>query len=302
MENLVKISEALIQNSQQTSTNFNPSSLLHSNAPQNFINSFNTHLEDSNSTKKKKNAVRMRFSPQEDQNLIRLVSIYGDQDWKKISTEISKTSHKVKRTSRQCKDRYINYLSPEIKNSQWTMEEDQCLIFHYLLTPYHWRSMTNLFPGRSEVSIKNRFNHLYKNGMRLLKPIIENSIPRNNLNQTMIKDLPNSNDDSISKSANQFLQQFNINKNSLKSVIDNLFNHDPTLINKFLLANQNQNNKNSSTDNNSNNNPQNSNDGNHNSSTDFASIFSQQANFDEILQLESDSEYFDPLSFLEMYH
>ena len=275
---------------------------------------------ESGTNKKKKSTVRMRFTPQEDQELARLVSVHGDQDWNKISAELSKQSQNVKRTPRQCRDRYVNYLSPEIKNSEWTVEEDQCLILHYLLTPYHWRSMTNLFPGRSEVSIKNRFNHLYKDGMRLLRPMIDTNIPKretnnNNANVRSHKPAenpPNSNETPTQHNSCQFLQQYKnvndlsgapINLNSLKSVIKNLFHYDSFLFNQLFMNGQNASAPQQSAENNAADHPEeaNSNTENRPSIFDNRGFASQQNNLDDILQLESDSEAFDPLAFLEMY-
>ena len=154
--------------------------------PKTVSNSDQNHSEPTQSKKIK----RIRFSPQEDKELIDLVSKYGDKNWKKISEEISKKSTiiessptKIYRTPRQCKDRYINYLNPEINARQWTAEEDQCLMINSLLNKTNWRSMQKLFPGRSEVAIRNRFNYLHRSYLKELKPTLASQISAIKLSQ-----------------------------------------------------------------------------------------------------------------------
>lgn len=192
--------------------------------------------QNDNSKSNKKKKIRMRFSPEEDEILINLVSTYGDQDWNKISAELTKQSPINKqRTPRQCKDRYINYLSPEITNSEWTSEEDQLLIFNFLQTPSHWKSMKILFPGRSEVAIKNRFKYLYKEGLNVLKPMIKEKIPSpakeiepNKQVQNLTKVNSNLAISPISSAPNHFLKQINKNlgpvtTNRVKTMVRDLF-------------------------------------------------------------------------------
>ena len=142
----------------------------------------------SESSTKKKFYTRTRFSPQEDKELIRLVSLYGENDWNKISLELyNQSQKKFQRTSKQCKDRYINYLSPDIQNKEWTLEEDQCLICYFCQYPYRWKILKKFLSGRSEVAIKNRFKHLQKDGMKFLRPMIG----QNQQNQVLINNFSN---------------------------------------------------------------------------------------------------------------
>lgn len=113
---------------------------------------------------KKRVISRVRFTIKEDQELINVVSTFGSNNWNKISEEFSK----------QCRDRYLNYLSPNIQNKkEWTIEEDKCLIFYYLLYPNRWHFITQFLPGRSEVSIKNRYKQIENETMNYMRPIIQ---------------------------------------------------------------------------------------------------------------------------------
>jgi hypothetical protein len=61
------------------------------------------------------------------------------------------------RTDRQIRERYLNYLAPNINKGIWTLEEDERLV--YILSTNKsksWKTFERFFPGRTDVSIKNR--------------------------------------------------------------------------------------------------------------------------------------------------
>ena len=61
---------------------------------------------------------RSQFSAQEDEKLTNLVKLYGDDNWDDISNLMKN------RNVRKCKERWFNYLAPNVKNCPWTPEED----------------------------------------------------------------------------------------------------------------------------------------------------------------------------------
>jgi hypothetical protein len=63
---------------------------------------------------------RQRFTEFEDAHLIQLVEQHG-QDWKLVS------SFMENRNQRQVKERYVNFLSPDVSKEKWSDEEDQLL-------------------------------------------------------------------------------------------------------------------------------------------------------------------------------
>jgi hypothetical protein len=68
---------------------------------------------------------KAKFSQEEDVKLMELVGEHGAENWQKIS------QHLHGRNSRQCRDRWLNYLSPEVVNGPWSREEEQLLIAKY---------------------------------------------------------------------------------------------------------------------------------------------------------------------------
>ena len=98
---------------------------------------------------------RRNFTKEEDERLLFLVQNYGVKNWEFISKMMPF------RTVRQCKDRYKNYLAPEINLKPWTNEEDLLLIKLFNELGQKWVQISRFFKGRSDNSIKNRwYNHL----------------------------------------------------------------------------------------------------------------------------------------------
>lgn len=101
------------------------------------------------------------FTCEEDKLLLQLVENYGKNDWKAISILMKKFN--FNRNTRQCKDRYYHYLDPSIKqNFEWTKEEDDLLLNKVIEIGNKWKTMESFFPGRTEISLRNRFKLLQR--------------------------------------------------------------------------------------------------------------------------------------------
>jgi hypothetical protein len=94
---------------------------------------------------------RQMFSAEEDKHLRELVAQYGERDWKQIVRNLPN------RTARQCRERYKNYLSPELTTDPWTEAEDDLLRQKYVEFGPKWAKIARSFKGRSDVSLKNRW-------------------------------------------------------------------------------------------------------------------------------------------------
>lgn len=96
---------------------------------------------------------RKKFTPEEDARLRFLVDRQGPKKWDLIAREMPG------RTSRQCRDRYKNYLVPGFFNGQWSEEEDELLLSMYLKHGSQWSKLSKFFKNRSANSLKNRWNY-----------------------------------------------------------------------------------------------------------------------------------------------
>ena len=100
---------------------------------------------------KKSKKQRKLFSPQEDAMLSNIMFTQTFQTWFAVAEKMPG------RTARQCRDRWVNYLSPSNKNGPWTPEEDQLLNEKYMEFGPQWTSISKFFDGRSENNVKNRW-------------------------------------------------------------------------------------------------------------------------------------------------
>ena len=121
-----------------------------------------SHQQQDSTTMKiqhKKTSSRQKFTAEEDQLLESLVNELGTHAWKKVAARM-KT-----RSTRQCRERYTNYLAPNVTNGPWTAAEDQLLEQKVQEMGQKWSKIAAFFEGRSDVNIKNRHALLVSKGL-----------------------------------------------------------------------------------------------------------------------------------------
>lgn len=99
---------------------------------------------------------REKFSKNEDKLLKQLVNKYGENDWTVIA---DKMPH---RNCRQCKERWCNYLSPQLNKSKWKPSEDELLIKKVDELGRKWVAISKFFHNRTDQMVKNRYNVLMR--------------------------------------------------------------------------------------------------------------------------------------------
>ena len=70
------------------------------------------------------------------------------------------------RLGKQCRERWLNHLDPNVKKDAWTPEEDAILVEGQKRHGNAWATIAELLPGRSENAIKNRWNSATHSKMR----------------------------------------------------------------------------------------------------------------------------------------
>ena len=99
---------------------------------------------------------KKKWSPDEDEKLRLGVSQLGENSWKRVSEEFV-----CARSPRQCRERWKNYLSTNTdKNIQWNVRSDKRLLYLYKKYGPNWARIASLMPGRSDISVKNRYQIL----------------------------------------------------------------------------------------------------------------------------------------------
>ncbi|CAM9384666.1 unnamed protein product, partial [Choristocarpus tenellus] len=120
------------------------------------------------------NHVRGPWSSEEDDHLRELVAHFGAKKWNFLAREFPG------RTGKQCRERWHNHVDERVNKTEWTKAEDQMLCDYQQLMGNKWSEMSRIFNGRSENSIKNRFNSLCARGMasRTSRPsdLLQNTI------------------------------------------------------------------------------------------------------------------------------
>jgi len=96
-----------------------------------------------------------KWSAEEDQIMKDMVAEAGGIEgvkWAQIAARCTG------RLGKQCRERWLNHLDPNISKQGWTTEEDQELFDKHTEIGNQWTKLAEHFPGRTENGVKNRFH------------------------------------------------------------------------------------------------------------------------------------------------
>ena len=91
--------------------------------------------------------------PPQDEILKAAVMKYGKNQWSRIASLLHRKSAK------QCKARWYEWLDPSIKKTEWSREEDERLLHLAKLMPTQWRTIAPII-GRTAAKCLERYELL----------------------------------------------------------------------------------------------------------------------------------------------
>ena len=89
----------------------------------------------------------------EDEIMKAAVMKYGKNQWSRIASLLHRKSAK------QCKARWFEWLDPSIKKTEWSKEEDEKLLHLAKLMPTQWRTIAPIV-GRTSAQCLERYEYL----------------------------------------------------------------------------------------------------------------------------------------------
>ena len=89
----------------------------------------------------------------EDEILKAAIMKYGKNQWARISSLL------VRKTPKQCKARWYEWLDPSIKKTEWTREEEEKLLHLAKIMPTQWRTIAPMI-GRTAAQCLEHYERL----------------------------------------------------------------------------------------------------------------------------------------------
>ncbi|KAG9008550.1 Pre-mRNA-splicing factor cef1 [Tulasnella sp. JGI-2019a] len=97
--------------------------------------------------------LRYSWKNSEDEVLKAAIAKYGKNQWARISSLL------VRKTPKQCKARWYEWLDPSIKKTEWSKTEDEKLLHLAKLMPTQWRTIAPIV-GRTATQCLERYQKL----------------------------------------------------------------------------------------------------------------------------------------------
>ncbi|KAK4423723.1 Transcription factor [Sesamum alatum] len=98
------------------------------------------------------------WSPEEDEKLLEYIQQHGHGSWRALPSKAG-----LQRCGKSCRLRWKNYLRPDIKRGNFSIQEEQTIIQLHALLGNRWSTIAAHLPKRTDNEIKNYWNtHMKK--------------------------------------------------------------------------------------------------------------------------------------------
>lgn len=108
------------------------------------------------------NNQRKYWTREEDNALADIIKKIGAHNWSSSAKELNIKFHDTFnfRNGKQCRERWLSNLDPNLIKSKWSKEEDRLLYAKHEELGNRWGLIKGFFTGRSESQVKNRWKIL----------------------------------------------------------------------------------------------------------------------------------------------
>ncbi|CAB4272807.1 unnamed protein product [Prunus armeniaca] len=102
------------------------------------------------------------WTPAEDQKLLAYVQKHGHGNWQSLPQRAG-----LQRCGKSCRLRWRNYLRPDIKRGNFSLQEDHTIIQLHALLGNRWSAITAHLPKRTDNEVKNYWHSRLKKRLAL---------------------------------------------------------------------------------------------------------------------------------------
>ncbi|CAD8062929.1 unnamed protein product [Paramecium primaurelia] len=130
---------------------------------------------------------RLQWSQEEEQMLKEEVENSKNLKWHEIQFQIfMKSNGRYFKKAKQCRERWNNYLDPQINRNNWKPEEDLCLMKLAQSEGMKWSKISYKMKNRTENQVKNRFKSLINKETKGNQQQLEIGVLINNIIQKLV--------------------------------------------------------------------------------------------------------------------
>jgi len=119
--------------------------------------------------KKELNVARQIWSKEDNRLLERIVRDNKELKWDQIAEKFNASAPTMRKTARQCRERFRNYIDVRNINTKWTREEKILFVLLHSTYGNRWEEIANFYAEKKDRTIKNFFFVCMRKVLRKVK-------------------------------------------------------------------------------------------------------------------------------------